>query len=168
MDIDPECNYCPQCKGEYRAEIQSCADCGLALVSGVLLLARQEERVSRPDEIDPAEPVVVVRKGPILQMKALQATLRAQGLPAVVAREAGGCCGCRGPEVLLQVREEDLAEVMAALEREYRQSTGLADHDARFAGAVCDGGEAEAVCPACGCRFPPGSSECPDCGLCFA
>ncbi|MCL2458155.1 MAG: hypothetical protein FWF31_04775 [Desulfobulbus sp.] len=167
MAIEPEYNYCPQCSGEYRPEVQSCADCGVALVGGEALLAGQKQRAGSLAEIGPLEPVIVVHRGPVLQVKALQACLRAKGLPCRIVKEAGGACGCRGPEVLLHVREEDQAEAMAALAQEYRENTGLADHDTRFAGAVYDAGADEAVCPACGCRFAPDSSECPDCGLCF-
>jgi len=167
MAIEPEYNYCPQCGGEYRPEVLSCAECGVALVGGETLLAGQKHRSGGPAEIGPLEPVITVHRGPLVQVKALQSYLRGQGLPCRMVKEAGGACGCRGPEVLLQVREEDLAEAMAAMEREYRDNTGLADHDTHFAGAVYDAGEAEVVCPACGCRFAPDSSECPDCGLCF-
>jgi len=167
MTIDPQYRYCTRCGGEYRPEIQHCADCGLALVSGEALLAGQQRRAARAAEIAPHEPVVVVHRGPVLQMKMLQAYLRERGLPSRVAKEAGGACGCRGPEVLLQVRAEDQAEALAALAQEYRESTGLDDHEAGFVGAVCDTDGAGTVCPACGCGFAPELSECPDCGLCL-
>lgn len=169
--IDPECNYCPQCGDEYRAEIRTCAACALELVSGTTLLDLQAERrsASRPLTISPDEPVVTVRKGPLLQIKALRAYLLDRGLPSLMVTEEGGACGCRGPEPLLQVREVDLPEVVAALSQEYRQSTALADHDGpHLAGTVYDAGAAETVCPACGCRFATTSTVCPDCGLCFA
>jgi len=168
MTIDPECNYCPQCGGEYRPEIHNCADCGVALVGGEAMLAGLKQGPGRVAEIGPLEPVVAVHKGPLPQLKALQAYLRGKGLPSRLVKESGAGCGCRGPEVLLQVREADQAGAMAALAEEYREHTGLADHDTRFAGALYDAGAAEAVCPACGCRFTPDMTECPDCGLCFA
>ena len=168
--IDPEHNYCPRCGDEYRADIETCAACGIGLLRGAHLLARQAEQrqASRSLAIEPGAPVVTVHKGPLLQIKALQATLQDRGLPSLVATEDGAACGCRGAELLLQVRESDLSEVMAALAEEYRRSTGLADHDTRFAGAVYNTEEAEAVCPACGCRFATSLAACPDCGLCFA
>ena len=33
-DIDTDCNYCPNCGEAYRAEIATCADCSIALMSG--------------------------------------------------------------------------------------------------------------------------------------
>ncbi|WP_310599310.1 hypothetical protein [Desulfobulbus sp.] len=168
MPIDPEYNYCPQCGDEYRPEVRNCAECGVALVGGEVLLAGQNQRSASLAEIGPLEPVIAVHKGPVLQVKALQAYLREKGLPSRIVKENDGACGCRGPEVLLQVRETDQAETMAAMAQEYRENTSLSDHDTRFVGAVYDAGAAEAVCPACGCRFAPDSTECPDCGLCFA
>jgi len=166
--IDPECNYCPRCGDEYRADIRTCAACAVDLLSGAHLLAQETKRQQAPATIAPDEAVVTVRKGPLLHMKALQAALLGRGLPALVSKENDAACGCRGPELLLQVRESDLAEVMAVLAEEYRQSTGLEDHDTRFAGAVYNAEAAEAVCPACGCRFATSLTVCPDCGLCFA
>ena len=168
--IDPECAYCLRCGDEYRAEIRTCASCGIALVSGAHLLARQSRQnaADRTLTIEPDEPLVAVRRGPLAQIKALHGYLVDRGLPSLVTKEEGGACGCRGPEVVLQVREADLDEVMAALAQEYLHSTGLAEHDTRFAGGVYDAGAAEAICPACGCRFSTTSTVCPDCGLCFA
>jgi hypothetical protein len=170
--IDSELNYCPRCGDEYRADIRTCAACAIDLLSGEQMLARQAARQrpasSRLLEIHPDEPVVTIRKGPLLQIKESQAYLLNRGLPALAVKESGAACGCRGVELLLQVRESDLPEVMAVLAEEYRQSTALSDHDTRFAGAVYNAEEAEAVCPACGCRFATSLAACPDCGLCFA
>jgi hypothetical protein len=111
--------------------------------------------------------LVEVRRGPILQIKALQAHLLEAGLASLIGAENGGGCGCRGPEVILQVREQDLNAVMVVLAEEYRQSTGLAGHDIRFAAAVYDDQTEEALCPACGFRFSTRETACPDCGLCL-
>jgi len=170
-DIDPDLNYCPQCRDEYRADIAVCADCGVALVSGRQLLAHQaqlhEQQRSRSLVMDPDEPLLTVRKGPVMQIKELQTFLLRRGLPSLAVKE-GGACGCKGAELLLQVRASDQREVMAALAEEYRQSTGLEDHDTRYVGEVFDAQAAETVCPACGCCFATSNAVCPDCGLCFA
>ena len=172
--IEPELNYCPRCGEEYRAEIPACADCGCDLLTGrqvLAALARQAEAAaSAVNPIQPGEPLVAIRKGPVLQIKQLRDELLRQGIAALAGTENGAACatGCRGPEVLLQVRESDLPAVMAVLAMEYRQSTSLADHDLSLVGEVYDAGADEATCPACGCRFATSLTTCPDCGLCFA
>ncbi len=174
LSIEPDLKYCPQCADEYRAEIVTCATCGLALLTGVqmqaLLESRRQESVPRSLEIFPDEPMTSIRKGPVLQMKQLQTYLLQQGIPSLAVKEGLENCntGCRGAELVLQVRTSDLREVVAALEQEHRQSTGLSDHDTSLAGAVYNVHEKEATCPACGYQFPTSLTSCPDCGLCFA
>jgi hypothetical protein len=170
-EIDPELKYCPQCGDEYRADIRSCAACRVELESGRDILGARnggEREGKKVLEIGPEERVVSIQKGPIMQIKALQSHLLQLGLPSLLVKEEGGGCGCGGPEVILQVRENDLHTVMVALAEEYRQSTGLADHDTRFADAVFDDQAEEVLCPACGYRFSSRETACPDCGLCFA
>lgn len=53
------------------------------------------------------------------------------------------------------------------LDREYRKSTGLTDHDLSMAEAVFDDNAETVICPACGRSFAPTSRECPECGLAF-
>jgi hypothetical protein len=173
--FEPDLKYCPQCSDEYRAEMTICATCGLELLSGVQMQTMKETRrknkAARSMEIGPDEPVTAIRKGPVLQMKQLQTYLRQLGIPSLAVKEASDGCNkgcCRGGEVLLQVRTSDLQEVMVALEQEYRQSTGLSDHDTSLVGAVYNVHAEEATCPACGFRFATSSTTCPDCGLCFA
>ena len=171
MDIDPECNYCPTCHDEYRPEITTCAACGVALESGEALRARLDrQRTGRPEPIGPDEPLVLVRRGPLGQIRQLQALLEANGLAAVACADGPAGCrtSCRGAELLLQVRAADLAEVHALLDEEHRRTTVLTDYDTSLAGEVFDADRDEATCPACGCRFPTSSSACPDCGLSFA
>ncbi len=172
---EPDLKYCPQCSDEYRAEMTTCATCDLELITGVQMQAieesRRREKAMRTLEIGPDEPMTTIRKGPVLQMKQLQSYLRRHGIPSLVVKEDSDGCNkgcCRGSELFLQVRTGDLQEVMAVLELEYRQSTGLSDHDTSLAGAVYNVRAEEATCPACGFRFATSSTTCPDCGLCFA
>nr|WP_321466836.1 hypothetical protein [uncultured Desulfobulbus sp.] len=169
-DIDPDLKYCSQCGDEYRAEMETCASCGITLQWGHALLAAGAGKSAAPQApvgIAPEEAAVSIRKGPMLQIKELQRFLQSRGLAARIAKEEGAGCGCRGPEVILQVREGDLQQVMALLAEEYWSSTGLDDHDTQFAGAVFDEREQETLCPACGYRFSTRETTCPDCGLCF-
>lgn len=167
---DPELKYCPRCGDEYRPEILTCANCRVELQLGRDILAAgnaREHRDGTVAEIEADENMIGIRRGPILQIKALRSHLLGLGLPSLLTREDSGSCGCRGPEVTLQVREKDLREVMAALAEEYWQSTGLEDHETRFCGAVHDDQAEETLCPACGFRFSTQETTCPDCGLCF-
>lgn len=170
LTIDPELHYCPRCHEEYRAEIATCADCGIALISGAQMQALQGAgaRSDRPMVIAEDEPVCTVRKGGLFAIKELQAYLQHQGLPSLVVKEPGTACGCRGVEVVLQVRETDLNEVLRVFAQEHRQNTGLAGHAGYPVDAVYNPEAGEAVCPACGCRFATSLIACPDCGLCFA
>ena len=174
LNIEPDLKYCSQCNDEYRAEIQTCAVCGLELLTGVQMLARveasQQRKSARTLEILPEDPMTTVRKGPVMQMKQLQSFLLEQGIPSLAIKESPENCntGCRGGELLLHVRTSDLQDVITALEQEHRQTTGLSDHDTSLAGAVYNVQAEEATCPACGFRFSTRSPTCPDCGLCFA
>ena len=172
-DIDPDCKYCLACSGEYRAEITHCADCGQELIGGALLLQQKREPAS-PDAVaaalSPEEPLVTVYKGPLLHVKQLHDQLRQQGIVTLIAGgTAHGCTnsGCRGPELVLQTRRQDLPVIMAAMAREHQRATCLFDHDSTFAGEVYNAQVSEATCPACGIRFATSSPECPECGLCF-
>jgi len=171
--IDDALKYCPECHDEYRAEIESCASCGVTLLSGTAmraLVGEQQQRLAgRSMEIDPDEELVDVRKGPVLEMKELQKILADNHLPSLTVKDVGGCGqGCCGSELLLRVRLTDVQEVMAVLAEENARSTVLSEYDMSLADSVYNTHAEEATCPACGCTFATTSATCPDCGLCFA
>ncbi len=173
LRIEDELKYCPGCRDEYRAEIETCAACNLQLLTGTamraLLEEKQQGRAGRSTEISPDDELVDIRKGPVMQMKELQQVLAAQSLPSLTVKEASGCGkGCCGTDLVLRVRMADIQDVMAILEEEHIRSTGLSDHDTSHAGAVFNTHAEQATCPACGCTFPTTTPTCPDCGLCFA
>lgn len=167
-DIDAELQYCPRCGDEYRAEIRTCAACAVALVSGqALLAAARNQSPAQVVEIGADESVVALRSGPLPQMKEQLAALRKRGVAGRICKTEGGACGCKGPEVVLEVRQAEAQAAMAVLAEEYWRTTGLDEHDTRFAGAVFDEQAEETLCPACGTRFSTSVTTCPDCGLCF-
>ena len=170
--IDPELQYCPQCQDEYRAGIVECASCEVKLISGSKMLNAQEKKNKRLAErsmtISPDDELVDLTKGPVLEVKQMQSRLLADGFPSLVAGDSSSCGkGCCGSEVRLQVRMNDIQDVMAFMAREHIQTTGLAEHDNSYADAVFDTSAMNTTCPACGCSFSPKNKICPDCGLCF-
>lgn len=171
--IDDELRYCLDCEEEYRAEIEQCADCGAALITGLAFQAMQDEKdrvlAGRSMEIHPDDELVTVRKGQIVQMKGLQNLLAKASLPSILSNNASDCGkSCFGAEVQLKVRKEDVEEVTALLEAEHVRTTSLAEYDTSSAGIVFDTTAEQATCPACGCSFPTSDGSCPDCGLYFA
>ena len=167
-DIDAELQYCPRCGDEYLAEMHTCAACAVVLVSGqALLAAATTQAPAQMVEIGADEPVVALRSGPLAQMKELLAALRKRGVAGRICKPEGSACGCKGPEVALEVRQAEAQAAMAILAEEYWRTTGLEEHDTRFVGAVFDDQAEETLCPACGTRFSTAETTCPDCGLCF-
>ncbi len=166
-EYDEDCMYCPQCGDEYRAEISTCAECKVALVSGARMAASLRGPVYQA--IEPHEELVAVRRGPLLHIRQLEDYLRRAGLASIVTPGEDGRCasGCRGPEVELKVRAKEVEPVLAALAEEHRKSTGLDLHDESFNGALFDVEVGQAACPACGCLFSTDTVLCPDCGLRF-
>jgi len=171
--IEPDLKYCPKCHDEYRAEIVTCVSCAVKLLSGSELLEHQERKkaklAGRTAEIQPDEELVDVRKGPLLDMKQVQALLARHQIPSLIVGEDQQSCGkgCCGGTVLLRVRKVDMEEVFAIFQREYIEATALHEHDIRFAGSVYNPSAAQATCPACGYTFSSQGNCCPDCGLCF-
>ena len=136
------------------------------------MLSAQEQKnkrlAERSMEISPDDELVDLMKGAILDVKQLQSRLAGDGFPSIVAGDSSSCGkGCCGTEVRLQVRMNDIQEVMAFMTREHVQNTGLAEHDNSYTDAVYDPSALNTKCPACGCSFSPQNKICPDCGLCF-
>ncbi len=171
--IDPELKYCPNCDDEYRAEITSCADCDVVLISGQKILDvecdKNLKKSSRNMVLNPDDEMVSIRKGSVIEMKEFQIMLKRRGIPSLAVTEDGSCGqGCCGANILVQIRRSDAEEVMALLDQEHVRSTGLEGYDMSTAGSVFNTDAEHAVCPACGHNFSTAESVCPDCGLCFS
>ena len=170
---DPDLKYCPDCDEEYRAEIQTCVSCGVTLISGGEKMEMEQEKAarltSRSMELSSDDELVNVRKGPLGEIKHLQAVLATSKIPSLIVGEKGecgkGCCG--GGNVYLQIRMEDGQEAMAVLAQEFKRTTALDSHDLSNISAVYDKGAEQTTCPACGFSFSTSHTTCPDCGLCF-
>ncbi len=176
--IEKDLKYCPECRDEYRAEIHSCAACGIELITGEQLLSsgrgKKAKRVALA-ELGEHDTLALLQVGGIQEMKKLKKGLAAIGISSVLAKSdncGGGCCG---PEIQLHIRDQDAAEAHAFLLAEHQRDTGLMkdnrqenlhDHQHQVE-AVFNPQAATVQCPACLSMFVPESSACPDCGLQF-
>ncbi len=170
-DIDPDLKYCLTCNDEYRADMTHCAICKKELVTGAQKIAKKSQRrpLTSKSDVTIDGPLVGIQKGPLRDMKNLQSLLRQEGIPAIIAGDGAECQkGCCGPEVILQVSEEDLEDTQFFLAKEFQRNTALASHDITNSHLVVDMNAKKATCPACGYEFVPTSPECPDCGLVLA
>ena len=88
-DIEADCNYCPKCGDEYRAEIKTCPACSIALESGSekLAILRQQETgsPSRSMEISADDELVAVQIGKLGDLKPLQQLLKAAYVPSLLS-----------------------------------------------------------------------------------
>ena len=169
---DPNLKYCPQCDEEYRAEIELCVSCNVALISGQEKMAQEEsvkeKKAARSMTISNDDELANIRKGSLHDMKQLQTILTKENIPSLLAGEKGGCGqGCCGTELYLQIRVADGEDALRVLSEDFKKKTALDSHDLSTAHAVFDTGAENSTCPACGCNFSTSSSTCPDCGLCF-
>ncbi len=93
LGIDLEMNYCPTCGGEYRAEIERCADCGVDLISGRQRLREmqqlQHDLAGATGKIEGHEPLAALRTGNLGELKSLAKLLENHGLPARVIAITG-------------------------------------------------------------------------------
>lgn len=170
-EIEADLQYCPTCMDEYRADITTCAACQVSLISGKEILQGQQGRKQGASNmvISPDDELVSIRRGPLVQMKDFQSMLKREGIPSLAVSEDSNCGqGSCTTNLVVQIRREDLQEVMVILEQDHVRSTGLEDHDLSIAGAVIDTTAEQANCPACGYSFSTTEATCPDCGLCFA
>lgn len=170
--VDLEMNYCPRCGDEYRADIEVCAACEIALIGGGEKLAQcqkdKEQIAGRSMDISPDDKRVTIQKGSIKEIKVLRSLLANERIPAIIAGDEASCRkGCSGPEMFLQIREQDVEAALEIIARDFAKSTALYTHDIAGATAVFDHLAKETACPACGCRFSPTVGACPECGLCF-
>ena len=87
--IDTDSNYCPDCGEEYRAGFDTCADCGVALISGTDKLAQLRQQDGGAQEysmeISGADELVAIQTGKLGYLKPLQQVLRKAQVPSMLA-----------------------------------------------------------------------------------
>ena len=88
-NIDIECNYCPKCGDEYRAEIETCVTCAISLQAGsekLKMLMQQEANSSpRSMEISTEDELVTIHGGKLNSLKSLQHLLKAEFVPSLLS-----------------------------------------------------------------------------------
>jgi hypothetical protein len=89
--IDADSNYCPDCGQEYRAGFDTCADCGIALISGVEKLEEVKRRDTGPSsysmDISTDDDLVTIHTGKLGYIKSLQHILKNEQVPSLLASE---------------------------------------------------------------------------------
>jgi len=171
--FDPELKYCPQCNDEYMPHAEKCAACSILLVMGSELIAQQQVRQQRAGnvsiELTLRDDLVMIHGGPLPDIKYLQEQFASQGIPSLITSDDKSCGkGCCPSVFYLQVRRQDAQDALPIIQADYRRKTGLDQHDTCRTESVFDQDASEVECPACGHRFSPTISTCPDCGLCFS
>ena len=170
--IDPDLKYCLECNDEYRAEIEKCAACGIDLITGQQKIemeeARQQKLEGRTAELSPEDDLVVMRRGPLPEMRHLSYLLNGENIGTLLAGDEKTCAKNCCPSVYnLLVKREDGMEAFNIIEDEHKKVTGLAHHESANGDTIFNPHESEAQCPACGHSFPTTQTTCPDCGLSF-
>lgn len=169
---EPEYNYCPQCKGEYIADVEICRVCNVKLISGHLMLEREAEkklrRSNRAAELSHEEDLLPIQKGSLGELRRLQSLLDEENIASLIVGDNDSCGkGCCPSLHYLLIRKDDYREASGLMEKDYRETTVWEDYANNCSDEVFDPDKDEAVCPACGHIFPTSSASCPDCGLCF-
>lgn len=170
--IELDLKYCPECNDEYRAEIERCAVCDVVLITGAQKIEMEEERrrkqQNRTAELSPDDDLVALRRGPLSDMRHLVSLLEAENIGTLLVGDEKSCGQSCCPSVYtLLVKREDGMEAHVLLEEEHKRTTGLVYHEHSDVDSVFNPEAGEACCPACGHRFPPTGTTCPDCGLNF-
>ncbi|MDZ7640863.1 MAG: hypothetical protein U5J62_02380 [Desulfurivibrio sp.] len=161
------------CSGkQFRSEIEFCGVCEVALLAGAEMQERENQRQAvrqdRSGEFTGGEELVVIQRGPLGDLRRLEELLGRERIPVRIEADEASCGkGCGAASFLLQVSRDDAAEAAKIVTAEHRRQTALDDHQEVAADAVFNPEAEETTCPACGHRFPPTSSQCPDCGLNF-
>lgn len=170
---------CPDCKSEYYAHIEKCADCGTTLLfpgesrsrsgsgSGTKSCGTSCEHGCGQSGHHSNDPEVV-GEGDQGWMYELAQLLERNRVPHVVApgistAESGcnkGCCGSSGTWQLL-VPGQYAQEASDLIEEYYINLHPEVQEAGKLASPMSN----KATCPACGFFVGPCDAECPDCGL---
>lgn len=176
---EPDYKVCPECGGEYRREIERCADCGIALVEPSAVEAAEDDfsaEAERHADVQPYD-----------DREIYGAELAAVTFPRPPRHELPPsddlvCFCCRSFPFLASFSDAlDDAGIAHRIERgpferlETRACLYLRPMDCEAAEDLMASPEEEIAavastaraCPACGTSLQSGVSDCPGCGLAF-
>ena len=95
MSIDPDMQYCPECKDEYKASIKRCVLCDRDLISGSekLETLRLKELAfkGRSMIINAQDECVPIRNGKLRDLKLLQKLLETERIPTIISGKLASC-----------------------------------------------------------------------------
>ncbi len=170
--FDPEYKYCPECRDEYRMEIEYCAECEIKLLTGEDMNTANGNRSAKAGglpKLGPDDDIVPVQQGDLKQLKSVAHTLEKEGIPSLLMGEKPGCSKgcCGGPAAYLAIRREDVPLAQRVIQRYWDRTTGLASFDTSGSETVVNMDTGDGTCPACGFQFQTSTDTCPDCGLCL-
>ena len=170
VTFSEEFKYCPHCGDEYRKDFSDCAGCGIELITGKEAMKNYggDVRQSASSPISENDTLVTIRRGALLDMKELKRNLQKKAIPSLLVKDAScskGCCG--GPEMVLNVRAEDIEKANEVIASLYAESTRIEEFDSRRGDALFNPFASQTTCPACGKIFQPNRPDCPECGLNF-
>jgi RNA polymerase subunit RPABC4/transcription elongation factor Spt4 len=148
-DFLPFVKWCPSCGAEFRPEIETCSDCGEALVSRPSELPEGSARPGKgaPPELPSGDYQPLTQSLDFETADRYGALLAAAGIPFLAVPDPTPT-GFR-----LRVREEDLEKAARAL--------GVAPPK----GVPIDEESFPEACPACGTPLEGRQETCPECGL---
>ncbi len=150
-----EVKICPDCLAEYFPQIETCADCGSALMLPEEVKKMKEEITLSADQA--LKSPVVIREGSLKWVNELFDVLRNSSIPCVVSTDDGCKKSCCGDTYRLLVSADDSVKANERIER----YCGEIYPEIKASQEMISQGQ----CPACGCTVGSDRTECPDCGL---
>lgn len=167
--FDPKYKYCPECRDEYRPDIEFCAECEIKLLTGEEMAEATGKRINQSGglvKLSPNDDILTVQQGDLKDLKGIAAVLEQEHISSILMGEEPGCGkGCCGPGAYLAVKREDVPEAQRVIQNYWDRTTGFSTYDTSSCEAVVNKDAGEAVCPACGFQFQTRTDTCPDCGL---
>lgn len=93
MRYDADLKYCPTCRDEYRAEVESCATCKITLLTGREMAdfvgQIQAARAKRRGDLTADDDIVTIHKGALGDLQRLAELFAAENIGMAIVSDAG-------------------------------------------------------------------------------